>query len=173
MTDIELQDEIDRAVDAPSSKAVSIAATLAKEGNDLTAQIVETNDTSKLNDLTKQFELNRRKKDIVRANKLSNLLTMIDDEIVNRIATGADFIENPDLVRYMQAAQEAINAGEQAGTQITQININQSSNVSLNTGTSLNRDSRKKVLDAVNEILQGLNNETDAIDVEAIKKEEN
>ncbi len=173
MADIELQNELDRAMDSPSTGTVSVAATLAKEGNDLTSQIVATNDTNKLNDLTKQFELNRRKKDIVRANKLSNLLTMIDDEIVDRMATTPELIKDQDLVKYMQSAQEAISVGEQAGTQITQININQGTNISLDAGTTLNRDSRKKVLDTVNEILRGLNNETDTIDVEAIKKEEN
>lgn len=172
MAGIELQEEIERSLDVPTTNGISTTAKLAKEGNDLTDQIIAATDTNALNDLTKLFELNRRKKDIVRANKLSNLLTMIDDEIVNRMATTPDLIKDQDLVKYMQSAQEAISVGEQAGTQITQININQGPNISLDTSNSLNRDSRKKVLDAVNEILKGINNETDALDVEVIKKEE-
>lgn len=169
--DIELQEEQDKALERPSGEVqISTAAKLAREGNELTSQIIEETDANKLNDLTKLFELNRRKKDIVRANKLSNLLTMIDDEIVNRITATPERIEDRDLVKYMESAQEAINVGEQAGTQITQINITQNSNVNINANDQqLSRESRQKVLSAVQDILKGLD-KTDIIDVEAITK---
>ncbi len=174
MADIELQEEQDKALELTKTEELSTTAKLAREGNQLTDKIIGATDANELNDLTKLFELNRRKKDIVRANKLSNMLTMIDDEIINRMASTPDLIKDQDLVKYMQAAQEAINVGEQAGTQITQININQGPNISVDASSmGLNRESRRKVLAAVQDILGNINNETDAIDVEAVKKEEN
>lgn len=173
MVDIELENEQDNALELGTTQAVSPSAILAKEGNDLTNQIINETDTSKLNDLTKLFELNRKKKDIARANKLSNLLTMIDDEIVNRVATTPDLIKDQDLVKYMQSAQDAISAGSDAGTQITQININQTNEVNVNNTPQLSRESRQRVLNAVQEILGNINKQTDDIvDVEVEKKED-
>lgn len=172
MPDIELENEQDKALEVGTKNEVSPSAILAKEGNDLTNQIVGETDTSKLNDLTKLFELNRKKKDIVRANKLSNLLTMIDDEIVTRVSTTPDLIKDQDLVKYMQSAQEAISAGSEAGTQITQINITNNTDVNVTNTPQLSRESRQRVLNAVQEILGNIDTQTDIVDVQVEKKEE-
>lgn len=172
MPDIELENEQDKALEVGTKNEISPSAILAKEGNDLTNQIIGETDTSKLNDLTKLFELNRKKKDIVRANKLSNLLTMIDDEIVTRISTTPDLIKDQDLVKYMQSAQEAISVGSEAGTQITQINITNNTDVNVANTPQLSRESRQRVLSAVQEILSNIDTQTDIVDVQVEKKEE-
>ena len=172
MPDIELENELDRALETGTELTKSPSAVLVQEGNDLTEQIINETDMSKLNDLTKLFELNRKKKDIARANKLSNLLTIIDDEIVTRVSEQPESIKDQDLVKYMQSAQEAISAGVDAGSQITQINITNKTNVNVNNQPQLSRESRQRALNAVKEILGNIDTQTDIIDVEVERKED-
>lgn len=168
MVDIEKEEQLDKSLDPMAPTTLS----LIKEGNDLTEQIINETDPNKLNDLTQLFEMNKRKKDIARTNKLSNLLEVIDDEVILRFNSYADTFDNDQLVKYMESTQRAITNMSQSAEKIPQIQINNQTN-EIHVGTSgLNRESRAKVLDVVNSILKGLDNEKDVIDVEVKENEE-
>lgn len=127
----------------------------------LTEQIMSETDLDKFNDLTNLFEMNHRKKNMARINRLSNLLEMVDDEVILRLSTSPSAIEDKDLVGYMKTAQSAIDSieGNLNQTPLVQIN-NQKNEIHINE-SGLNQESRKKVLDAVMAILE--NAKTDNI----------
>lgn len=166
MPDIELEEELDKALLPQSVDGVNSAA-LIKQGNDITKQIIEEDDPQKVEDLSQLFALVSKKKNIARTNRLSNLLELIDDEVITRFTETPELFDNDQLEKYMRTTQQSIYNIDNAMQNAPQIQINNQTNVNINS-SGLNRESRAKVLEAVQEILnsslQGTNND-DIIDI--------
>lgn len=140
---------------------------LNAESKDIISQIIAEKDPDKFKDLTSLFELNQRKKNMARINRLSNLLEMVDDEVILRVSTSPEDIENRDLIGYMNAAQKSMTAIEQSFNQTPLIQVNNQSNeIHISNESGLNRESRKKVLDAVMSIIENAQNTDNIIEVE-------
>lgn len=152
---------IDNALEPPKAE-------LIQEGNDLTAKILSENDPAKLEDLTSLFNLNQKKKNIARINRLSNLLELIDTEAIERVTAYPDAIDNDQLISYMNATQNAIKIANNGVTQeapLIQIN-NTKTEISVNPQSSgLDRAARARVLEVVNSILNSAKSDDDVIDV--------
>ncbi len=133
------------------------------ESNNITQQIVNETDPAKIDDLTRLFMLNKKKKNLVRMNKLSNLLDVIDDEVILRFSEEPDTFNNDQLVKYMTATQQILGniSQEIEKTPLIQIN-NQKNEIHINE-EGLSRESRMKVLDVISKILD---NPENIIDVE-------
>lgn len=133
------------------------------ESNNITQQIVNETDPAKIDDLTQLFMLNKKKKNLVRMNKLSNLLDVIDDEVILRFSEEPDTFNNDQLVKYMTATQQILGniSQEIEKTPLIQIN-NQKNEIHINE-EGLSRESRMKVLDVISKILD---NPENIIDVE-------
>lgn len=137
---------------------------LYTESNDIVQQIINEKDGSKLNDLTNLFKFNQKKKDILRANRLSNLLNQIDNEVQERITTMPESFDNYALLKYMEATQNSVSGIYQNIDKQPLIQINNQKNeININGSSGLDRDSRARVLEAVTAIINGVNN---VIDVE-------
>ena len=139
---------------------------LAIEANNLTDQIVKETDPEKLEDLTALFEMMQRKKNMLRINKLSNLLTLVDDEVVMRFTSTPEAFDNDQLLKYMKSTQDTMLALTQDLEQkpIIQIN-NQKNEININ-NSGLDQDSRKRVLEAVQMLLETSKN-PNMIEIEA------
>jgi hypothetical protein len=129
---------------------------LSKE--ELEQLLIDSTDSSAINDIIDIFNLNMKKKDVVRANALSELQDKISKQIEQRIDNKADEFSNKDLLDYFKTVQEFINksATNTDTVKVPTIQINQQNNVAL--PNSLNKDSRDKVLDAVQAILKNYDN---------------
>lgn len=163
MPDIELEEELDKALLPQSVDGVN-SASLIKQGNDLTKKIIEEDDPQKVEDLSQLFALVSKKKNIARTNRLSNLLELIDDEVINRFTTTPELFDNDQLEKYMRTTQQSIYNIDNAMQNAPQIQINNQTNVSINS-SGLNRESRAKVLDAVREILNSSLQGTESSDI--------
>lgn len=141
---------------------------LYDSSNELINKIINENDRDKLNDLTNLFMINQKKKDIVRANKLSNLLNLIDNEVYDRVSNEPEMFDNLTLLKYMDSTQQTINNVSQSINQVPFIQINNQKNeININSNSSgLDRDSRAKVLEVVTAILNGTNDNVINVDVE-------
>lgn len=138
---------------------------LAKESNELTDLIISEKDPTKLQDLTNLFKQNQLKKNLIRSNKLNNLLELIDDEVIARVTTNPEQIRDQDLLNYMRTTQQSIQDSFNSYEQLPVIQVNNvENNVSIN--AHLTRESREKVISKVNEILAQLKKPEDIIDVE-------
>lgn len=136
---------------------------LYKQGDDLVNELIKENDTGKVNDLTNLFKLNQKKKDIYRANKLSNLLNLIDNEVYDRISATPESFDNYDLLKYMESTQSAISNTYQNLDRQPLIQINNQKNEINFNNSGLDRESRARVLEVVSAIISNANN---IIDVE-------
>ena len=133
---------------------------------ELETRILESDDISELNSIINIFNLNIQKQNILRNSKLSQLQDMITDEISDRIQNQSVGFTNQDLLTYFKTIQDTLTKSDNTLNKIDvpAIQFNQN-NVNINVAdkTILNRDSRRKVLEAINSMLQ--NNQEEAINI--------
>ena len=148
----------------------TIVGKLASEGNDLINKIVDSDDPEEVKDLSQLFSLNQRKKSLARSNRLSNLLELIDDEVISRFTENPEMIDDKYLINYMNSTQQAMSNIENSINQAPQIQINNQTNVNIDS-SGLSRESRAKVLEVVSAIKNSL--QTDSLDniIDIIPKE--
>ena len=153
-TKTDIIDEIDADKEAENLEValnrIALQKNLAKEGDAILNEIIKTKDSNQLEDLTKLFELNKKKKSIARQNRLSNLLVKLDDEVERRLDNNPYMLEDQYLAKYISIMQEAADKPIE-DIPLVQIN-NQKNEININS-VELNRESRAKVLEAVNSIL--------------------
>ena len=150
---------------------ISPLKSLYTEGDDITNQIISEQDPDKLDTLTKLFSLNQKKKQIARINKLSGLLDKVDNEVITRFETNPEIIEDRDLYRYWQTTSEIISGRSDEENSLPHVQINNQTNINVN-ASGLNRESRAKVLEVVNQLLQEARVDDEVVDVEVNKKED-
>ena len=126
---------------------------------ELEKMLLDETDAAELDNIIQLFNLNIKKKDIVRSNKLSDLQDKISDQIGKRVETRADEFSNKDLLEYFKVLQDIINRSDNSLENVRSpvIQLNQQ-NISVDMHhTSLNKDSRDKIIDAVQAVLKRYN----------------
>ena len=124
---------------------------------DLAQRILNEDDVDKTKDMVRLFNLNQSKKNVIRVLRLNALLDRIYDQVLNRFDKRPGEFSNADLISYMQTIQTAIDKANKSldlvqETPAIQINNNTQINV-VDGAPVLDRDSRQRVLDAVNAIV--------------------
>ena len=132
---------------------------LQKETAEVVNGIVNAKDLDELKSFTDKFSLNMAKKNAVRVAKLQNLLDAVNDNAIDRFTNHPDEFSNKEVLDYMRVVQEQITASTKeiqsiGETPMLTIN-NQKNEVTVNVNSdSLTRESKTKVLDAVNALLK-------------------
>lgn len=139
---------------------------LFTESNDLVEKIINESNPDKLEELTNLFNLNQRKKDIARINKLSQLLNIVDTEVESRLIDTPEGFNNDQLIKYMSTTQQTINSLEDNLNHKPLIQINNQTNEIHLGEDGLNQESRKKVIDTIMSILSKDNKEVIDIDLD-------
>ena len=128
---------------------------------ELETKLLNETNIDNLQDIINIFNLNIKKKDILRISKLSDLQDMVFAQMQERLSQNAGAFSNKDLLEYFKAVQDTINKTDKTlndvDTNSIQITQNQL-NVNIDEG-KLNRESRAKVLDTVNAILNKAKND--------------
>ena len=94
-------------------------------------QLRDANDKEDIEQILNIFNLNLKKKELLRLSKLSNLQDSITDQVEQRLSKHADEFSNKDLIDYFKAFQDTItktnkSADEIPVVQITQNQLNKS-----------------------------------------------
>ena len=134
----------------------------------LESKILTCNDATQLQQVVDLFNLNIRRKDVLRTGKLSELQDRVTEQMEARIVDHADEFSNKDLLDYFKLIQDTIDKSGNIITQenIPAIQINQQ-NVSIQVGdTKLSSQSREKVMDRVRDVLAQLQKQPQVIDVQ-------
>lgn len=123
-----------------------------KESTDLINQIIEENDANQLQILENKFKLNQRKKNLMRVVKLSDAIELADNEQITRLTVEPEGFKNDELLKYVDSTQKTIDSILQQNEVKPLIQIN---NNELHVNSSgLNRESRAKVFEVVQQILK-------------------
>lgn len=125
---------------------------IKKESSDLIDQIIEENDANQLQILENKFKLNQRKKNLMRVVKLSDAIELADNEQITRLTVEPEGFKNDELLKYVDSTQKTIDSILQQNEVQPLIQIN---NNELHVNSSgLNRESRAKVFEIVQQILK-------------------
>ena len=121
--------------------------------------LINETDPTKLRQLIDIFNLNIRKKDIIRATKLSALQDRVVNEMSERIINHSDNFSNKDLLDYFKTIQDT---QKKTDTSIDNVNIPiptiqiNHNEVNMNSESVLSRESKNKVSQTVQKILKEL-----------------
>ena len=126
---------------------------LNSEPKDLIDPILEETDLDNLNDIIKLFNINLKKKNLIRSSKLSEVQDKVVEQIASRIEDRPDNFSNDDLLKYYKTIQDTLNRADSSldSMEVPSIQVNQQINVNTN---EFDRESRKRILNTVQQILQ-------------------
>lgn len=136
---------------------------LDKKSEELVEKIVDEQDSDKLKDLVGLFNINQSKKNILRADIYSKLLDKISIQMVERLDKKSGEFSNKDLLDYLTAVRTAIDKSDVAPENINIPIIQNNTQVNVNIDSGLSRESKEKVIDAVNALLAKAKKEKEQI----------
>lgn len=122
----------------------------------LSEKILKENNPDELKDLIELFNLNLKKKDIIRSEMLSDVQDRIVDQMSKRIETRPDEFSNADLLNYHKVVQDTLQKSDNNidDINVPQIQINQQFNVNNADTDSFDKESRQRILSIVQAILE-------------------
>lgn len=136
---------------------------LDKKSEELVEKIVDEQDSDKLKDLVGLFNINQSKKNILRADIYSKLLDKISIQMVERLDRKSGEFSNKDLLDYLTAVRTAIDKSDIAPENINIPIIQNNTQVNVNIDSGLSRESKERVIDAVNALLAKAKKEKEQI----------
>lgn len=119
-------------------------------------KIINETNPQELQELIDLFNLNLKKKDIIRSAKLSEVQDKIVEQMSKRVESKPDEFSNADLLNYHKVVQDTLSKADNTldSVNIPNIQINQQLNINNSDNDYFDKDSRKRILDAVNSILE-------------------
>jgi len=120
---------------------------------DITEKFLTETDPKELQTIVDMFNLNIKKKNMLRTTRISEIQDSIVSQIFQRVSSRPDEFSNTDLINYFKVMQETLlkNSTE---TELPTIHINQNNQVNINMDNQgLDRMSRERVANAIRNIL--------------------
>lgn len=139
---------------------------------ELESRLMEESDTEELKKIINLFNLNIKKKDILRAGKLSELQDNVVNEMILRIEQAPGAISNDSLINFYKTVQSTIDKSDRSLNDIdtSSIQINQQQ-INLNVTPELDTGSKMRIAEAVKSVLEKINKtkeqEVEVIDAES------
>lgn len=160
-----------------NSNAIAVKDIVDKEAVELVNAIAISNDEQEIAMYLEKFNRNMSKKNLFRILKFNDLLDKVSEEALDRIENHPDELTHSEIVNYIKVSQDAINNAKNASSTdtVTPITLNQQNNtvnVNVNNGSSMDRRSKERIMEAVKNLLN-LSLDSDAIDVSSEDKKEN
>lgn len=117
--------------------------------------LLEETDPTELERIINMFNLNLKKKNIIRASKLSAVQDGVVAQMAKRVDLIPDAFSHKDLLDYHKSIQDTLtkNSNAMEDIDIPKIQINQQLNID-NNEINFNVASRKKIIDVVNSMLE-------------------
>lgn len=114
-------------------------------------EIMASDDADELSDIIDIFNLNLQKKNLVRNKKLNDIQDKVVERMLEKIESEPWEFSNDDLIKFHKIIQETLTKSPNIDkSEIPMIQVNQQINVN---SPNFDRESRAKILSAVNDIL--------------------
>jgi hypothetical protein len=139
-----------------SLKKISGSELLDARSEEIVNSIIDETDSDKLKNLIAVFNSNQSKKDIVRNNVFSILLDKISMQMLERFEKNPNAFSNKDLIDYLNAIKSA-KSGKIDTETIDAPAIQNNTQINVTMVDGLNRESKERVVGAVQAILKRLN----------------
>lgn len=138
-------------------QSIVASAELDEQLTDIANKVIVENDVTKAKELVDLFNWNMSKKNVARVLKLNELFDDVTDQMALRIRNRPDQYSHSDLIDYMKAIQGAIDtSNKNLATIETPPTIVHQNNTQINVNVidNFDRDSRERVLAAIQKTLQ-------------------
>lgn len=127
---------------------------LDSDADEIANKIMQETDDSNIKNLTHLFNLNQAKKNALRILKLNSLLDKVSDQMIERFEQRPGEFSNNDLLNYMTVVQSSIDRANKQLNLIDEMPAITLNQVNVSMENMLDRESRSKITEAVNKILQ-------------------
>ncbi len=151
---------------------------LATKEQEIINSIVDAPTEQELSEQFNKFNLNQVKLNALRIIKLNRLLTMAEDQAIERFEKRPDQVSNKELLEYMQVVSTQIERAQNFNrttldTGVGGIPVKKPKNeININIGVAENKASRENIMGAVSALLKQIQ-QTRSEDDEFIVVEEN
>lgn len=138
--------------------------TLETPMDELNDRILNETDIEQLDKIKNIFDLNIKKKEILRLSRLSDLQDLTVEEMSNRLQKRSGEFSNQDLIGYFKTIQDTINRSDTSldNVDTASIKVIQNQlNINVNDENQLSRESKAKVVEAIRSILNKTENVID------------
>lgn len=125
-------------------------------------QLRDANDKEDIEQILNIFNLNLKKKELLRLSKLSDLQDSITDQVEQRLNRHADEFSNRDLIDYFKAFQDTITKTSKSADEIPVVQITQNQ-LNINVQPEFNQDERQRILNTVRQIIAQSNKENQIV----------
>ena len=129
--------------------------------NALIDTILQEDNIDKLKDLTHLFNAYQTKRQILRVNALNDVQDALVQQMASRLQNLPNNFNNNDIAMWMKTVQQALDSTHEKIQEIddTPIIVNQTNTqINVNVEDTLSRESREKIMDALQVILGSVNN---------------
>lgn len=153
---IDSEEELNQAID--ESMAL---LPLDQQEEKIVNEIIKAPTQKELQEQFDLFNINQSKKNALRIIKLNSLLDKVEDQAIERFEKKPDQVSNKELLEYMTVVAGQIDRSQKYIDTLKDkpmIKVNQKNDVTINIGTELNKDSKERVMDAIQGLLKQLNN---------------
>lgn len=126
---------------------------LTTDSKDIEKYILDEENIDNLNDIINLFNISLKKRNLIRSSKLSEVQDKVVDQIATRVSERPDNFSNDDLLKYYKIIQDTLSKTDISFEDIKVPTIQLNQQININNNEELDRDSRKKIIDTVNKIL--------------------
>lgn len=129
--------------------------------NALIDTILQEDNIDKLKDLTHLFNAYQTKRQILRVNALNDVQDALVQQMASRLQNLPNNFNNNDIAMWMKTVQQALDSTHEKIQEIddTPTIVNQTNTqINVNVEDTLSRESREKIMDALQVILGSVNN---------------
>lgn len=141
---------------------VSNKEVLKESTQQLISDIMKEDNIDEMKKYIKLFNVNQSKKNLLRVVELNDLFDSVTDQAIERFKKRPGDIGHRELLDYMNTVQNALDRAQKTVNSIEEtplIQLTQQNNeVNINLNQNLDRDSRIRVIEVVNKILEAANN---------------
>lgn len=146
-----------------------------QDAENIAQQILDETELEKVQDLTHLFNVSQIKKQVVRTLAYNKLLDGITEQMQERVDKRADQFSNKDLLDYAKLMADNIDKAQkqiQTVDATPMIQINQQNNVvNVNGDDVLDRDSRRRIMEAAKAAMEFLKNQQEQKEI--VENQEN
>ena len=148
--------------DLPAKDLLSVSQ---EDPNKLLTNLINTNDASEIDNMVPVFNSFFKKREIMQKHTEYDLKDRLLERMLERLDKTPDNFNNSDLAVWMKTIQQAIDSSQknidqqQSVTPTQTVNYQQNNNVHVSIADTLSRESRSRITDAIQKILQNVQNE--------------
>lgn len=127
------------------------------------SQLVQAEDADSIKDLTHLFNATQTKRNALRIQALNDVQDSLVKQMADRLASQPNNFNNADIASWMKVVQQVMDTSQKSVDQVDTLPTityqqNNNTQVNVNVADTLSRESRERITDAIQKILQNVQN---------------